>query len=386
MSLIKFWPAAPAILLIASCGGGHKAETAKAVAPAAPVAVKTVAIAPVEWEDVLEVPGTVRARTVMTVTARAMGYVIAMRAQTGDRVTAGQTLVELDAKELQTAIQAAKAGLEEARQGIPEVESAMAGAQSQVKLAQTTLKRMKDLLDKRSVSQQEYDEAEARARVAESGLAMVQAKRRQLDQKIRQAEEGVRGSEVMAGYTTVKAPFNGRVTARRAEPGTLASPGMPLLELEQEGAFRFEAAVEESRLKSIKPGQAVTVKLDAVEQPLAGRVAEIVPSVDEASRTFIAKINLPGNPVLRSGLFGRAAFSTGARRNVLVAPQAAVETQGQLQSVWVAEGGTARTRLVRLGAIRDGEMEVLSGLQPGERVIHPRPAALADGARVEAQP
>lgn len=385
MSLIKFWPAAPAILLVASCGGGHKAETAKA-APAAPVAVKTVAIAPVEWEDVLEVPGTVRARTVTTVTARAMGYVIAVGAQTGDRVTAGQALVELDAKELQTAIHGAKAGLEEARQGIPEAESAVAGAQSQVRLAQTTLKRMKDLLDKRSVSQQEYDEAEARTRLAESGLAMAQAKRRQLDQKIRRAEEGVRGTEVMAGYTVVKAPFNGRVTARRAEPGTLASPGMPLLEIEQEGAFRFEAAVEESRLKSIKPGQAVTVKLDAVDQPLTGRVAEIVPSVDEASRTFIAKINLPGNAALRSGLFGRAAFSTGARRNVLVAPQAAVETQGQLQSVWVAEDGTARSRLVRLGAMRDGQLEVLSGLQAGERVIHPRPAALADGARVEAQP
>ena len=386
MFLTKFWPAAPAILLIASCGGGHKAETTKAAAPAAPVAVKTVAIAPVEWEDVLEVPGTVRARTTTTITARAMGYVIAIRPQTGDRVTAGQTLVELDAKELQTAIQAAKAGLEEARQGIPEAESAVAGAQSQVRLAQTTLKRMKDLLDKRSVSQQEYDEAEARTRVAESGLAMAQAKRRQLDQKIRQAEEGVRGSEVMAGYTVVKAPFNGRVIARRAEPGTLASPGMPLLELEQEGAFRFEAAVEESRLKSIKPGQAVTVKLDAVDQPLTGRVAEIVPSFDEASLTFIAKIILPSNSALLSVLFGRAAFSTGARRNVLVAPQAAVETQGQLQSVWVAEAGTARTRLVRLGAMRDGNAEVLSGLQSGERVVHPRPATLADGARVEAQP
>lgn len=383
MFLTRFWPAAPAVLMLASCGASHQAEP---VAAARSTPVKTVPVMEAEWEDAIEAPGTVRARTSTTLTSRAMGYVSVIRPQAGDRVAAGQTLVEIEAKELQTAIEAAKARLEEARQGIPEADSAVAGAQSQVGLAQTTLRRMKELLDKRSVSPQEYDEAEARARVAESALAMARAKRRQLDDKIRQAAEGVRAAEVMAGYTAVKAPFSGRVTARRAEPGTLAAPGMPLIDIEQEGLFRFEAPVEESRLASIKRGQRVTVRLEALSEPLAGPVAEIVPTVDEASRTFLVKVDLPAHPALRSGLFGRAAFAAGGRRRVLAAPAAAVETRGQLQLVWVAEAGVARTRLVRLGVTHGGQVEVLSGLAAGERLIAPRPATLADGGRVEAQP
>jgi len=380
MSLIKL---TPALLVLAACSSHKPAPETK---PAAPIAVTTVAVEPVDWEDSLEAPGTVRARTSALLTSRAMGYVVAVRPQTGDRVTAGQILVELDAKELQTAIQGARAQLAEARQGIPEADSAIAGARAQVELAEATLRRMKELLDKRSVSQQEYDEARARAKVAQAGEAMARAKRRQLDDKIRQAEEGVRGSEVMASYTAVKAPFAGRVIARRVEPGALAAPGTPLLELEQEGGWRFEAAIEESRLNQIKRGQTATIRLEAIAQPLTGRVTEIVPSVEEASRTFLAKIDLPAHRDLRSGLFGRASFTLGQPRPVLTVPAEAVITQGQLKSVLVADGGIARSRLIRLGTARQGRLEVLSGLQSGDRIIHPRPATLADGARVEARP
>lgn len=380
MSLIKF---APTFLVLAACSSHKPAPETK---PAAPVAVSTVAVQAVDWEDSLDAPGTVRARTSALLTSRAMGYVVAVRPQVGDRVTAGQTLVELDAKELQAAIQGARAQLAEARQGIPEADSAIQGARAQVELAESTLRRMKDLLDKKSISPQEYDEASARAKVAQSAEAMARAKRRQLDDKIRQAEEGVRGTEVMASYTTVKAPFTGRVIARRVEPGALAAPGTPLLELEQEGGWRFEASIEESRLSQIKRGQTATIRLEAIPQPLTGRVTEIVPSVEEASRTFLAKIDLPSHRDLRSGLFGRASFATGAPRSVLTVPAETVITQGQLQSVMVADNGIARSRLVRLGAAREGRLEVLSGLQPGDRIIHPRPPALADGARVEARP
>lgn len=380
MSLIKL---TPAFLVLAACSS-HKPEAE--TKPAAPVAVSTIAVQPMNWDDTLDAPGTVRARTSAFITSRAMGYVVAVHPQVGDRVTAGQTLVELDAKELQTAIQAARAQLAEARQGVPEAESAIAGARAQVELAEATLRRMKDLLDKRSVSQQEFDEAQARTKVAQSAEAMARAKRRQLDDKVKQAEEGVRAAEVMASYTTLKAPFTGRVLSRKVEPGALAAPGTPLLELEREGGWRFEAAIEESRLSQIKRGQTATIWLDAIAQPLTGRVTEIVPSVEEASRTFLAKIDLPAHRDLRSGLFGRASFATGQPRAVLTVPAEAVITQGQLQSVLVADGGIARSRLVRLGAAREGRLEVLSGLQPGDRIIHPRPAPLADGARVEARP
>jgi RND family efflux transporter MFP subunit len=140
--------------------------------------------------------------------------------------------------------------------------------------------------------------------------------------------------------------------------------------------------VEESRVNSIRSGQAATVTVEALGRPVSGRISEIVPAVDSGSRAYTVKIDLPAASALRSGMFGRAVFSQGTRR-VLAVAEAAVAERGQLVSVMVVEGGAARTRLITVGERRGGSVEVLSGLTAGETVISPLPAALADGARVE---
>jgi multidrug efflux system membrane fusion protein len=214
---------------------------------------------------------------------------------------------------------------------------------------------------------------------------MALSKRTQLQARIAQAQEAFASAEVMRSYAQLTAPFAGTVTQKTVDPGALATPGAPLLTLEREGDFRLEAAVEESKLPEIHLGQPVTVLLDTVGHPVAGRVSEVVPAVDAASRAFIVKIDLPAAPSIRSGLFGRAQFSLGTRP-VLAVPSAAASERGQLTSVFVADGGHARLRFVTLGQRRDGEAEVLSGLEAGERVVYPVPPDLADGAAVEVRP
>jgi multidrug efflux system membrane fusion protein len=363
---------------LASCA---TAPAPKPIAEAPPVRVSAIKVHTTDWPDGFESTGTVRARTSTSISSRVMGYVRQVYVNSGDRVRSGQSLATIDSRELDAAHKQAQAAVNEARSGQPEAEAAVSSARAQLDLAQTTLRRMKDLLDKRSVSQQEYDEAVARASMAESGLAMAQARQKQLSEKIRQAEQGLEQAAVMRSYTDIAAPFAGLVTARRVEPGVLAAPGMPLLEIEQAGLYRLEAAVEESRLNAVKAGAKVTVTLEAVESPLEGRVAEIVPAVDPASRAFTVKIDLPGHSSLRSGLFGRAAFQTG-RRPVLAIPKTAVRAQGQVLSVMVARDGYARSRMVTTGRSLDGGVEVLSGLQEGEMII-PQPGTVADGARIE---
>ena len=115
-----------------------------------------------------------------------------------------------------------------------------------------------------------------------------------------------------------------------------------------------------------------------------GRVVEIVPSVDSATRTFSAKIDLPVLQGLRAGMFGRAAFAAGQREAVLV-PEPAVLERGQIRSVYVVEGDTARLRFLTLGEARDNRREVLSGLTAGERIIVAPPPLLTDGGRVAIQ-
>jgi RND family efflux transporter MFP subunit len=379
----------PSILLIAllaflaACGTkSHEPEKAEA---AAPVPVQVTGVTPVERPVMYEAIGTVRARTLASISSKVMGYVREVKVQVGDRVAQGQLLASLDSRDLDARQRRAEAGLSEAKNAVPEVEGATAAAKANLELAQVTFNRMKDLFDKKSNSNQEFDEASTKLKAAHANYEMALSKRKQLDSRISQAEEALKGASIMREYAEITAPFAGRVTEKRVEPGDLATPGAPLLSLEREGAYRLEASVEESRLSQIRVGQKVSVVLDALGRTEEARVSEIVPAVDAASRAYTVKIDLPSLPNLRSGMFGRAIFPLGTR-SVLVIPAGAVIEHGQLRSVLVAEDGAARTRLVTLGETDQGQSEVLSGLNPGDKIIFPMSPGLSDGAKVEVRP
>lgn len=369
-----------ALLALAACGG-EKSEH-KQLTPAAPVTVRVAQAAQRSLAAEYVATGTVKARTTTVLSARVMGYVRELRVQAGDAVKAGQVVAVLDAKEADSALRQAEAARREAHSMQPEITNAIAAAQAQLDLATSTFKRMQSLLEQKSITSQEFDEASARHRLAQAGLEIAKAKQGQLDQRIRQADEAVAQASLMQGYTSVLAPFAGTVLERKAEPGTLAAPGMPLLVLEQAGAYRLEANVEESRLGKIRPGQSVQVELDASPQPLSARVEEIMPSLDPASRTFTVKIALPGAANIRSGMFGRARFPD-SERQALTVPQSAVQESGQVRRVYVISGGIARLRLISTGAAANGDTEVLSGLSAGEIIVNPVPPTLSDGAKVE---
>jgi len=159
---------------------------------------------------------------------------------------------------------------------------------------------------------------------------------------------------------------------------------MPLLILEREGFLRLETSIDESRLSLIRIGEQVAVEIDGLNRTFIGRVAEITPSVDPLTRSFVAKINLPAVPGLRAGMFGRAAFTAGKREALLV-PESAVLARGQIRSVYVLEGDVARLRLVTVGETRDNRREILSGLKTGETIVVAPSPLLSDGSRLVMQ-
>ncbi len=373
----------PFLAVLLACG---EAPHAREAGPQpAPVQVQAVAVATADWANTYEATGTVRARTAAALSSKVMGYVREVRVQAGDRVRAGQLLVVLDARDVEANSRRAQAGYEEARGAGPELENSVAAAKASLDLAEATFRRMQDLYSKKSISDQEFDEATARVKAARAAHEMAMARRAQLTARIAQADEERRLSDVMRSYTRIEAPFAGLITVRSVEPGALATPGAPLLTVEREGSYRLEVSVEESRLPLIRVGQPVSVSLDALGRSMEARVSEIIPSVDAAARAYVVKIDLPAAPLVRSGLFGRAAFQLGTRKARSV-PVAAVVERGQLQSVMVVEEGMVRTRLVTLGERRASAVEVLSGLADGEKVVAPLPSSLADGARVEVRP
>jgi RND family efflux transporter MFP subunit len=373
----------PLAFLITGCGeAGHESKTAM---PAAPIAVTTVTVSEQPWPYLYEATGTVRARTSTVIAAKLMGYVREVKVQTGDHVRQGQPLVSLDARDLDINSHRAEAALEEVRSSMPEADSGVAGAKANLDLAQSTFNRMQDLFNKKSISNQEFDEASGKLKAAQAAYQMAVAKRAQLNAQAARVQQDVRATEVARSYAEIAAPFAGVVTAKTVDPGTLAVPGTPLLTIEREGAYRLEASVEESHLSAIRVGQPVTVTLDGIDRTLDARVSEIVPAVDSASRSYIVKIDLPNVPALRSGTFGRASFPMGSR-SVISIPAAAVIDRGQLQLVLVAENGAARTRLITTGLKNKDRIEILSGLTAGDKVIFPVPQGLRDGAAVEVRP
>ena len=369
------------LLFLASCRPKRDGEP-RSSAQAEPQSVQTVEVAESAWPETFEAPGTIRARTSTAISSRVMSTVAEVKVREGDRVAAGQLLVRLEAREFESARRQAQANVEEARHRIPESDAALRGSSAQLALAESTQRRMETLFEKKSISPQERDEAAARVLVARSAVEMATAQRRQLDERIRQGEEAVASTQVQIGYLEIRSPFTGLVTKRLAEPGILAVPGSPLLELDQEGALRLEVSVPETYLGKIERGQTAEVRSESSDPPQLGTVEEIMPLVETAARTFLVKIRLPRQAGLRSGMFARAQFGLGSRQ-VLTVPAQAVREQGQLRLVFAVANGVARARMVRLGVSRNGVFEVLSGLMAGDRVVTPVPLDLADGTPVQ---
>ncbi len=347
--------------------------------PAAPETVTRVAVIAVQRTSVpdwLEAPGTVQAAQTSQVSSQMTATITQMRAHEGDRVQSQQVLAVLDDTQPRAAMQAATAA-EAASQ------NDVSGAESELTLAESTMKRYQQLYDKKSVSPQEFDEIKARYQRALARRDMARAGQQQANAELARARASL-------GYAQIRAPFAGIVTERKADTGTLASPGMPLFTIEDTRSYRLEVTVDESDIAIVRMGgatPATPVTIDALgSAELRGKVVQIVPAADPASRTFLVKVQLPADARLRSGLFGRARFSRG-QRTALVIPDSSIVRRGQLQGVYVIDAGQiAALRYVTLGKTAGQQTEVLSGLQDGERLIAAPGEREWSGKRIVVQP
>jgi RND family efflux transporter MFP subunit len=336
--------------------GGCSSEPKKV--EAAPELVSGVHVANVERAvipDVVEAMGAVRAAQTTQVAAQVMGNIVALNVREGDRVQRGQVLAAIDDTQ-------ARAAAERAQAAVLAAEKDVLAAQSDATLAASTLKRYENLWQKNSVSAQEFDEVKARAQAAEARLELARAGRQQAQAALTQAN-------TQLGYARVHAPFDGVVTEKKVDLGTVAVPGMPLLTIEDTRRYQLEVTVDESQAAVVKLGGTTPVVVDAVAGQIQAKVAQIVPASDPGSHSFVVKLDLPGSPQLRSGLFGRARFPKGTREALLI-PGGAVVDRGQLHNVYVVgSDGVAALRYITVAPADDNRLEVLSGLAAGERVV-----------------
>ena len=306
--------------------------------------------------DYTEATGTVRAAQSAQLSSQVIGAITRLNVREGDQVRRGEVLITIDAAQQRSAYDSANAGLSASQQSI-------AAADADYALAEATMNRYQMLFDKKSVSPEEYDEVKTR-------LAAAKARRDAARAGQTQAEAGVAEASTAIGFTKIRAPFDGLVVAKLADAGAMAAPGVPLLTIEDPSRFRLEALLDEGQIGTVRLGEAVPVVLDSLgDQTIAGKVVQIMPMADPASRTFTVKIDLPANPQIRSGLFGRARFPRGERESILV-PQSALVHRGQLDAVYVVDKDQiASLRYITLGRPSGSDVEVLSGLGNGERIV-----------------
>ncbi|MBI5266670.1 MAG: HlyD family efflux transporter periplasmic adaptor subunit, partial [candidate division Zixibacteria bacterium] len=160
----------------------------------------------------------------------------------------------------------------------------------------------------------------------------------------------------------------------------------PLFTLEEDAAPRFVVSIPESRGGRLAVGETVRVEIPSIDTILSGRVEELSPSAEQASRTFRARIILDTYARVRPGQFGRLLLSVGSEESLLI-PEQSLVRRGQLELVYVASPDScARLRLVRTGRRFGSKYEILAGLKAGEKVVVSDPETLSDGDRIEEKP
>ena len=290
-----------------------------------------------------EVVGTVQAKLRSVIEAKVSGKISQMLVVPGQKVKHGEPLATVEAHEVQSRL-----------------DQALAVRQQ----AEGDMKRFASLLEQKILSQSEYDGAQSKFKVADAA---------------------VKEAETLLSYTKVTAPFDGTVTRKHADVGDLAAPGKPLLEMEDSTALRLEADVPEAVVGKLSLGDKLPVHISALETEIEGVITEISPAADPGSRTFLVKLDLPAQASLRAGQFGRVAMPVGEAVALRV-PASAIVQRGQMEMVFVVSDNKAQLRLVKTGKRISDEVELVSGVGSGEKVVVENAESLQDGQPLTIKP
>lgn len=383
----------PLVCLLAACGADAATQQPRRAVP-----VRALEVAPRELVRTYTELATLRAPASVDVAPEVPGRILALPFDEGDRVEAGDVVVELDATLVAAQTREARARAAQARAGLAEVEARVAASQALVReaeagrsAAQDAFERRRQLLERQATPLAAFQEArdqlamaEARVAAAEADLLSTRAMLGGRGAAVEVAEAAVAVAEAALERHTIAAPLPGVVVARGADPGAMLAVGQAVLRIEPTDPLRAEVNLPERLAGLVARGDRVDVRTDA--DALVGRVRLVAPAVAPDTRTVKVEVDVD-NPDgrLRPGTFARVTFALERRAAALAVPEHAVrrDVDGRA-SVLVVEGGVARARPVELGLAAGGWVEVRRGLTAGEQVVTLGAATVADGTPVAA--
>lgn len=326
------------MLILPSCKSSEDVhqESVKDLPPAEVSVASAAEIRPLRQTQVM---ASVEAAQSASIAARVSGNIVELTVQLGSQVKKGDTLIVISADEVRAKLNQARAQLDQARRN---------------------LKREQNLLKKKAATPESVKTLEEQTKIAEAAFKEVQT---------------------MLGYTTIKAPFDGTITAKPASIGDLATPGRTLLRLEGGSSLQVIADIPEALVLDLAIGDQLPVEIEAAGVEVDGTIIEIAPTADPTSRTAPVKLQIPISEKVRSGQFARVSLP-GSTGTAIMIPISAIRPFGQLERVFIAKDDTLRLQLIKTGRQIDDQVEVLSGITADDLVVISQNPDLSDGRKV----
>jgi RND family efflux transporter MFP subunit len=382
---------------LAVVGAGWLAACKSTAPIAAPIPTVPVAtVEPATMANDLSLTAEFLPYQDVDVMAKVAGYVKTISVDIGDRVQQGQVLAVLEAPEIQSDVARARALVAAAQANIVTAQAAVARAKAAATMARLSFQRVQDVAtrEKGLVPRQDIDVAESHAMESEAQVASAESSVQAAKEAKAGADQELIRAQTMMGYTTIRAPFAGVVTKRYASTGSMIQAGtssqtqaMPVVRLAQNNLLRLILPVPVSDVAGVRDGQSVEVSVTSVERTLQGIVTRSANSVQMSTRTMDAEVDVPNHDgSLIPGMYAEVHLHLAARPNVLSAPLDAVEGLGtSVQQAYIVRDGVIHLVPVKVGLQTPNRVEVVSGLQQGDKVVVGRHTGLADGEKVDAQ-
>ncbi len=356
---------------------GRKAE-ADGDSNARPVAVARVERKPLD--NTITLSGEFRPFQEVDVHAKVAGYIRTISVDVGDWVKEGQTLAVLEVPELIAQVQGAEATIRRDQEAIRRSQSDVNRAESAHTANHAAYTRLKQASEQRPglIAEQELDDAMAKDKESEANVAAAQAALAEAKNQLNVAEATHRQLSAMQAYTHITAPFSGVITKRYADTGSLIQAGtasniqaMPVVRLAENDKFRLTLPVPESAVPDVKDGSTVQVRVPALRRTFEGRIARFADSLDQQTRTMHTEIDVPNKDgALVTGMYAEVDLVLARKGDALTVPVQAVSRNGDEAVVLVVNSDNRiEERKVKLGIEGVHSLEVVSGLNEGDRVV-----------------
>ena len=326
---------APLLIAVAPDGRGQGGEMP-------PTAVETAKVQATSLTDTIHAVGTLRADESVVIRPELAGRIEEIHFEEGQPVAKGDPLFSLDASF---------------------IEAEMREAEANLALSRSSFDRAQDLIDRKLIAQADYDNARSRLAVDQARLSSAQTR---------------------LAKTEIEAPFEGVVGLRLVSAGDYAEVGQELVSIVKLNPIKVDFRVPEVHLSQLEPGQAIEVTLDAYpSEKFRGQVIAIDPQIDLVGRNVLLRAVVPNPDLkLKPGQFARLDLEVEQHEEALIVPEQALWPQGERQFVYKVEDGQAKLVEVETGLRRAGQVEIVSGLAPGDEVVTAGQLKLHDGAKV----